>query len=117
VDPQHLPCADATLLAPLKMSSEFAAIGPRLLTDLPLDTWQEDELHFFVFRLNPASGAGIEHRAESETPVAVFVMESGSDALVSAVVVTPGPDGVEAEVHDLRIPDEADLAEVSISRG
>jgi len=99
---------------PLKASVEFAAICRRLLTDLPLDTWQEDELHFFVFGLRPASGAAIEHGAGSETPVAVFIMTSASDAPISAVVVTPGPDGAEPEVQDLRTADEAESAAVSV---
>jgi hypothetical protein len=109
---QDLPCADTSLLAPLKMSAEFAAISPRLLADLPLDTWQEDELHFFVFSLSPDGDARNGRRAESQAPVAVFVMNFSSAAPVSAVVVMPGPDGAEPDVHDLRIPDEADLAEV-----
>ena len=109
-----LACADAALLAPLQASAEFAAIGPRLHSDVPLDTWEEDALHFFVFQLRPADGGGIEHAAGSETPVAVFIMTSASDAPISAVVVTPGPDGAEPEVQDLRTADEAESAAVSV---
>jgi hypothetical protein len=110
VAPQELPCADAALLAPLKASTEFATIGPRLLTHLPLDTWQEDELHFFVFRLRADGVAGNEQGAERDAPVAVFVMDFASDAPISAVVVTTRPDGTEPEVHDLRIPDGTEAA-------
>jgi hypothetical protein len=107
-----VPCADAALLAPLKTSAEFAAIGPRLLTDDPLDTWQEDELHFFVFQLRRA-GVENEHGAESEAPVAVFVMSGASPAPISAVVVEPSEGGLEPEIHDLRTPDTASVGPVS----
>ena len=107
VAPQELPCADAALLSPLKVSAEFAAIGSRLRTDVPLDTWQEDELHFFVFQLRPDGVAG---GVELDAPVAVFVMHVASDAPISAVVVTTRPDGTEPEVHDLRTPDGTELA-------
>ena len=111
--PEEVPCADAALLAPLKTSAEFAAIGPRLLTDVPLDTWQEDKLHFFVFQLQPKASAGNEHGAESEAPVAVFVMSDASPAPISAVVVEPSEGGLEPEIHDLRTPDTASVEPVS----
>jgi hypothetical protein len=102
-----VPCADDALLTPLKSSAEFAAIGPRLLADDPLDTWQEDGLHFFVFQLQPKASAGNEQEAESEPPVAVFVMSDASPAPISAVVVEPSEGSLEPEIHDLRTPDTA----------
>ena len=105
--PQDLPCANAALLALLQTSADFAAIVPRLPIAFPLDTWQEDGLHFVVFRLRPDGDASNEHGAESEALVAVFVMSFGSDVPISALVVTPGPDGAHPEVHDVRTLDEA----------
>jgi hypothetical protein len=100
----ELPCANLALLTPLKASAEFTTIAPRLAADRPLDAWQEDDLHFFVFQLRPDDGEEMEHEAESESPVAVFVMDSASDAPISAVVVRPSGDGAEVAVHDLRTP-------------
>ena len=107
IAPEDLPCADTAFLVPLKASAEFAAIAPRLGTALLLDSWQEDELHFFVFPVQPADAAANGHGTEREAPVAVFVMHPASPAPVSAVIVTPSPDGAEPEVHDLRAPDGA----------
>lgn len=86
----------------MRASTEFATVAPRLLTDRPADTWPEDGLHFFVFRLRTASAAESTPDAEGEAPVAVFVMHPASPAPFSAVTVTPSPDGTEPEIHDLR---------------
>ncbi|MBX6722051.1 MAG: hypothetical protein IRY92_02245 [Dactylosporangium sp.] len=98
---QDLPCADSALLAPLRRSPEFAAIAERVVGDGPVDTWQEDDLHFFVFRLGPEEDAP----ATPEPPVAVFVMAPGQTEPVSAVTVTPTAEGDAAEVVDIRDPD------------
>ena len=66
----------------------------------PVDSWLQDELHFFVFRLRPVDGAALP-----ESPMAVFAMHPESRDPLSAVVVSPGPTGEEAEVVDLRRPD------------
>ena len=96
-----LPCADAALLVPLKRSREYGAIRKRVADLRPVDSWQDDQFHYFVFAVRPAENAP----ATSEAPVAVFAMHAESTGPVSAVVVTPGPDGVQAEVRDLREPD------------
>src|SRR2546423_11997950 len=57
-------------------------------------------IHFFVFAVRPAENAP----ATSEAPVAVFAMHAESTGPVSAVVVTPSPDAVQADVRDLREP-------------
>jgi hypothetical protein len=88
----------------LKASAEFAAIAPRLQANVELDSWQEDDLHFFVFPLRPDGEAANEHRVESDGPVAVFVMVVASAAPLAAVVVTPSADGAAAAVRDLRVP-------------
>ena len=96
-----LPCADASLLVPLKRSREYGAIRKRVTDLRPVDSWQEDQVHFFVFALRPEDNAP----ATPEPPLAVFAMQRGSTEPVSAVVVTASPDGVQAEVRSLREPD------------
>jgi len=95
-----LPCADAAFLVPLKRSREYGAIRKRVADLRPVDSWQDDQFHFFVFAVRPAENAP----ATSEAPVAVFAMHAESTEPVSAVVVTPSPDGVQAEVQELREP-------------
>jgi hypothetical protein len=96
-----LPCADAALLLPLKRSREYGAIRKRVADLRPVDSWQADQLHFFVFALRPEENAP----ATPEAPVAVFAMHAESTEPLSAVVVTPSLDGVQAEVRSLREPD------------
>ena len=96
-----LPCADASLLVPLKRSREYGAIRKRVADLRPVDSWQEEQVHFFVFALRPEDNAP----ATPEPPLAVFAMQRGSTEPVSAVVVTASPDGVQAEVRSLREPD------------
>jgi hypothetical protein len=96
-----LPCADAALLLPLKRSREYGAIRKRVADLRPIDSWQEDQVHFFVFALRPEENAP----ATPEAPVAVFAMHAESAEPLSAVVVTPSVDGVQAEVRSLREPD------------
>jgi hypothetical protein len=96
-----LPCADAALLIPLKRSRAYGAIRTRVADLRPVDAWQEDQVHFFVFALRPEQNAP----ATPEPPLAVFAMHRGSTEPVSAVVVTACPDGVQAEVRSLREPD------------
>lgn len=48
-----------------------------------------------------------------EAPVVVFAMHPGTVKPISAVVVTPDPDGEEAEVVDLRHPEAAYRAPLS----
>jgi hypothetical protein len=103
-----LPCADTKLLAPLKRSGEYRAIRPRVTDMLPLDHWQEEGLHFFVFTLRPEDGAGaVAAVLAAEPPVAVFAMHPEEPEPVSAVVVTPSATGKEAQVLDLRKPENA----------
>jgi hypothetical protein len=96
-----LPCADASLLVPLKRSREYGAIRKRVADLRPVDSWQEDQVHFFVFALRPEDNAP----ATPEPPLAVFAMHRESTEPVSAVVVTASPDGAQAEVRSLREPE------------
>ena len=100
-----LPCADAALLLPLKRSREYGAIRKRVADLRPVDSWQEDQFHFFVFALRPEENAP----ATPEAPVAVFAMHAQSTEPLSAVVVTPSLDGVQAEVRSLREPDNVSM--------
>ncbi len=111
------PCADVALLVPLKRSAEFAAIRKRVADHHHLDAWEEDGLHFFVFQLHPTGSAAGTDGAGPDAPVAaaplaVFAMQPGLPTPHSAVVVTPGADGVEAEaeIMNLRAADQTDTA-------
>ena len=104
-----LPCGDVTLLVPLKRSAEFAAIRRRVANHHHLDSWQDDDLHFFVFQLKAAEGV---ETTPADPPVAVFAMHPEFSVPVSAVVVTPSPSGAEAEIRDLRAPDSVYTAPV-----
>ena len=103
-----LPCADEGLLLPLKRSPEYRAIRPRVSNIRPIDSWQEYEHHFFVFQLRDD-----REQATSEAPVVVFAMHPEQTSPVSVVVVTPGLDGGEAEVRDLRQPENSYTASYS----
>jgi hypothetical protein len=98
------PCADHTLLLPLKRSSEYRAVRRRVASPRPVDSWFDQELHFFVFQLQAVNGSGANR---AEPPVAVFTMHPEAPEPLSAVVVTPSLNGAEAEVTDLRQPDRA----------
>jgi hypothetical protein len=102
-----LPCADPALLLPLKRSSEYRAVRRRVASPRPIDSWFDKELHFFVFQLHTVNGNA---NGAAEPPVAVFTMHPEAPEPISAVLVTPSPDGAEAEVTDLRQPERAYLA-------
>ena len=108
-----LPCADVKLLVPLKRSPEFAAIRRRVANHHHLDSWQEDGLHFFVFQLHPAEVVAANGARATEAPVAVFTMHPEQTEPVAAVVVTPSPNGAEAEIRDLREHDSVYTAPVT----
>jgi Carboxypeptidase regulatory-like domain len=96
---EGLPCADPRLLVPLKRSRLYGVIRPRVAELRPVDSWLQDELHFFVFRLHPEDGAELP-----EPPLAVFAMHPASKDPLSGVVVTPSPNGEAAEVLELQEP-------------
>jgi peroxiredoxin/uncharacterized membrane protein YphA (DoxX/SURF4 family) len=97
------PSADPQLLAPLKLSSEYRKLQDRGSQPSLADSWQEDDLHFFVFL--PEEMNGTESAAVA--PTAVFVMRPGVDEPVSAVVVIP-KDGGEPDIVNLRPPDQVE---------
>ncbi len=97
----HLPCADFALLVPLKRSRPYAAVRHRVADPKPVDAWEEEDLHYFVFRLRPQEA---DRTKSDEDPLAVFVMHHDTTIPVSAVVVTSRDE--QAEVSDLLRPGE-----------
>ena len=95
---------------PLKRSAEFAAIRRRMADHHYLDSWEDDDLHFFVFLLHPAEGVEADPK---NPPVAVFAMHPEIEIPVSAVVVTPTDRGLQAEIQDIRQPESAYTAPVA----
>jgi glycosyltransferase involved in cell wall biosynthesis len=93
---EDVPPAALTLLPTIYASPEFAAIRDRVSDTRPMDSWQQDGLHFFVFVLRAAEPVAVDG------PTAVFTMHPDLSEPVSAVMVTPRPGGAEAEVKDLR---------------
>ena len=50
---ENYPCADTALLVPLKRSALYGSIRKRVADLKPVDSWQEDGVHYFVFQLKP----------------------------------------------------------------
>jgi hypothetical protein len=96
-----LPCADSSLLTPLKKSSEYRVIRSRAASPKAVDSWQDQGYHFFVFQLRPRDD---EPEVPNDPPVVVFTMHTEQAEPVSVVVVTPQPGGAEARIEDLRSP-------------
>lgn len=94
-----LPGADFNLLGPLKRSAEYGAIRGRVAELKPLDAWQLNDYHYFVFALR----RGDDAPGDSQDPVALFVM-NGETRPFSALVLTPDAEGAQADVQDLRNP-------------
>jgi glycosyltransferase involved in cell wall biosynthesis len=92
------PPISPALLALLRQSPVYEAIGDRLVDDAPADTWQEEGLDFFAFDLLPTNGAA----SLSEPPTVVFAVHPESLRLISAVVVTPDADGAQPQIVDLK---------------
>jgi Carboxypeptidase regulatory-like domain len=105
-----LPCADAKLLVPLKRSRLYGSIRPRISELRPIDSWLQDGLHFFAFRLKPPSWALL-----GDLPVAVFAMHPDSAEPLSGVVLTPSPNGGPPELTDLLQAARTDLRNGHIS--
>jgi hypothetical protein len=85
IDHPHGGQADGRSLAAIEDSDEYRAIQSRLTVPWPVDSWQEDGLHFFVFELRAADDAD----PAPEPPTAVFVIRPDPVEVVAAVVVTP----------------------------
>jgi hypothetical protein len=93
-----LPCADFGLLDLLKHSPEYRAMRRRGAAPKPVDAWQSNSLHYFVFKLRPTQRA-------AEGPFALFTMRWEDNGPVSAVVITVDPGENRVEVVDVRQPE------------
>jgi len=67
----------------------------------PVDAWQANMVHYFLFELRPGGDAP----ATTEVPFALFTMAWEYDGPVSALVITPEAGGEQAEVVNLRQPE------------
>lgn len=105
-----LPCADFGLLALLKRSPEYDLLRRRVVNRKPVDAWQLDGEHYFVFELLPAENGAA---ATTATSFALFKMRWEDNGPVAALIVTPSPDGAHAEVRDARQPDSVHLVPLS----
>lgn len=95
-----LPCADFRSLGPRKRSPEYAATRRRVADLKPVDAWQVNMLHYFVFQPRPPE----ETPAEAAAAFARFTLLWEENEPGSAVVITPIPGGEQAEVMSLREP-------------
>ena len=96
-----MPCADFGLLKPLKRSPEYASIRKRVANPKPVDAWQANTVHYFLFELRPLK----EAPESAVVPVALFTMQWEYDGPVMALVITPNANGEQAEVVNLRQPE------------
>jgi hypothetical protein len=95
-----LPCADFEFLKPLKLSPQYAAIRKRVANPKPLDAWQANLIHYFVFQLKPAADA----QADADAPFALFSMSFDYDGPAKALVITPDASGTYVQVENLLHP-------------
>lgn len=89
------------MLALLKRSPEYRLIRRRVVHPKPLDAWQLNCEHYFVFELRPEKGGAATTTA---TTFALFKMRWQDNGPASAY--TPSPDGKHTEVSDVRQPDK-----------
>ncbi|MBW8831146.1 MAG: DUF3624 family protein [Burkholderiales bacterium] len=89
-----LPPADEGLRHVAEDSPEFASLRARLASPEPEDTWKVNMQSFFLYRLVPDE--------DELTPHALFITRWEDDVPVSAVVVTPSPDGGEPRTVNLQ---------------
>jgi hypothetical protein len=73
-------------------------VRPRLASPAPVDSWEDEGLHYFVFQVKPEDGAA----EGAEPPVALFTMRRDETDPAGALVVALGPGGEEAVFTDLR---------------
>jgi hypothetical protein len=88
----HAPPAAAGLRRVVENSRQFALIAPSLAQPDPVDSWEADMLHYFVYTLRPHVDGRPAH--------VLFVARWEDDAPVSASLFLFN-DGAEPEVRDL----------------
>jgi hypothetical protein len=86
---------------PLKRSPDYGAIRPRVAQLKPIDAWQDEGLHYFVFELKPVEG----DPEGTPPPIAVFTMHPEMPRPVAGVIVAPTPGGQNARITNLAEPD------------
>jgi hypothetical protein len=91
-DVKHAPHAADGLRRLVENSRQFALIAPRLAQPDPVDSWEADMLHYFVYALWP--------HADGRPAHALFVARWEEDVPVSASLFLFN-DGREPEVRDL----------------
>lgn len=99
----------AALSQPLEASLSMVASSPayeglqdRIASPLPIDAWEEEGLHFFVFQLHGTDSMG---GSQAEAPVAVFTLRPDEAESISVVTVSPGQDGEEALITNVGAPE------------
>lgn len=92
-----LPPADADLIFVVEESLEYRALLPRLAFPQPVDTWKADLRSSFLYELKPDADGVVSN--------AIFVTRREDDEPISALLVTPSPDGGEPRAVDLRASD------------
>jgi hypothetical protein len=75
-------------------------VRPRLAGPAPVDSWEDEGLHYFVFQMKPEDGAA----EGAEPPVALFTMRRDEADPAGALVVALEVGGDEAVFTDLRQP-------------
>lgn len=92
------PAAAEGLRQVVEKSPQFAQILPRLAQADPVDSWEADMLHYFVYALSPGPGDSPAHalfvaRWEDDFPIAASVVtqRAGGEPEVRNLVVTMAP--------------------------
>jgi hypothetical protein len=96
-----LPCADFQFLTPLKRSAQYGAVRKRVSNLKPLDAWQANGVHYFVFELRPAPDA----TTDAGPAFALFSMGWEYDGPAMALVISLDASGDQAEIVNLDAPE------------
>ena len=94
-DVLHEPPAADGLRRVVENSRQFALIAPRLAQPDPVDSWEADMLHYFVYTLRP--------HADGRPAHVLFVARWEDDVPVSASLFLFN-EGSQPEVRDLSAP-------------
>lgn len=90
----ELPKADAGLRVTVESCPEFQSLSARLAATEPFDSWRIDAQNHFLYRL--------KSETDGENATALFVVRWEDYAPMSAVVITPDPNGGEPQIVNLR---------------
>ena len=104
-DADVIKSPDFGLLGPLKRSPEYAEMRKRVAEPMPIDAWEMDMVHYFIFQLKPLEDAP----AGAEPPYVLFEMRYEDYGPLSVLLITPKPNGEEAEVVNLRAPGDVQV--------